>query len=60
MDEKLRLKMFEELDNIDNIVKASSDNISLTKHEYLLHLRTVYHEKVTGLKHQKELFREQL
>ncbi len=51
MDEKLRVKMFEELENIDAIVKSSSENVKLTKHDYLLHLRTVYHEKVTALKH---------
>lgn len=52
--------MYDELENIDHIIKSSEDNLKMTKHEYLHHLRTVYHEKVTALKQQRELFRSQL
>ncbi|CDW71456.1 UNKNOWN [Stylonychia lemnae] len=58
--EKLKLKMYDELENIDHIIKSSEDNIKLTKSHYLLHLRTVYHEKVVALKQQRDIFRDQL
>lgn len=32
----------------------------MSKNEYLLHLRVVYHEKVTALKQQRDLFHLQI
>eukprot|EP00347_Sterkiella_histriomuscorum_P008736 403343948 len=58
--EKIKLKMFDELENIDHIIKSAENNVKMTRHEYLHHLRLVYHEKVTGLKQQRDLFRSQL
>lgn len=35
----LKMKMFDEIENIDIIIKSSEDSIKMTKHQYLLHLR---------------------
>ncbi len=31
VDDQIRIKMFEELENIDHIIKSSDDNLKLTK-----------------------------
>ena len=50
--------MYDELENIDHIIKSSEDSLKMTKNEYLFNLRRIYHEKVTGLKQQRDIFRE--
>jgi hypothetical protein len=42
--------MYEDLENLDYLIKSSETNIKLTKSEYLLHIRHIYHDKLLSLK----------
>ena len=45
---------------MEALVRSTAETISMTKSDYLLALRHIYHDNLLSLKSAKSMFREQL
>jgi hypothetical protein len=48
------------MDNVEALVRSTAETINMTKSDYLLALRHIYHNNLLSLRQAKNLFREQL
>jgi hypothetical protein len=58
--EQLKLRHYEDMDNVEALVRSTAETINMTKSDYLLALRHIYHNNLVSLREAKKLFREQL
>jgi hypothetical protein len=58
--EQLKLRHYEDMDNVEALVRSTAETINMTKSDYLLALRHIYHNNLVSLREAKNLFREQL
>lgn len=54
------MRHFEDLENVDALIKSSATTIDMTRSEYLLSLRHLYHDNLLSLKEAKKAFQTQL
>lgn len=47
--DQLRLRHFQDMETVDSLIRSSATNIEMTKSEYLLSLRHMYHNNLLQL-----------
>ena len=55
-----KLRHYEDLESVEALIKSSTETIQMTKSEYLLSLRNLYHDNLLSLKEAKSAFHQQL
>ena len=47
--DKLKLRHFEDMEQVENLVRSSAKSVEMTRSDYLMALRHVYHDSLMSL-----------